>query len=88
MTVPNERPIFDVRPASDGPPSALCSLTASGAAVFTDARCPSCRRIVLLVPGVVLVEVRALVGVRQASGRGPVASCRRCGGYCEVVTHR
>ncbi len=92
MTPPDPVPIFKAHPAPDGPPTALATLTVTGAAVFTDARCPQCRKIILLVPGVLVLEVRVLPGhghraLEGASGRGRVALCKN-GHYAEVIEHR
>ncbi|MBK8006771.1 MAG: hypothetical protein IPK12_23565 [Gemmatimonadetes bacterium] len=88
MTAPIPNPIFRKHP--DGPQTALVTLTVTGAVVFTDGRCPDCRRIVLLVPGAVLLSVTRLPenSPRRASGRGPIACCKRCGHWLEVVEHR
>ena len=68
---------------------ALVSLTVTARAiVFTDARCPNCRRLVMAVPGTPAIEVRAVAHNDQRSGRGRVVSCQRCRTLCEVVEHR
>ena len=91
-TLTNTRasPIFKVSTTytTDGPNAALVSLTVTSAAfVYTDARCPKCRRMVLLVPGTPLLEVRPIAQNRDASGRGRVVHCpnRHCRTLSEVI---
>ena len=65
------------------------SITAMRAVVaFTDARCPRCRSLLMVIPRRVVVEVR-IVEERQGSGRGRVLMCHkpRCGHRCEVIEH-
>ena len=55
--------------------------------VFTEARCPGCRRLVMAVPGRVTLESRMVRDNTERSGRGRVVSCPRCKGLVEVVEH-
>lgn len=66
---------------------AFVTLTVTASAIFTDARCPACNRIVMLVPGVIDIEVRSVQGPSGASGEHRVVPCKRCGSYCEVREH-
>lgn len=91
MPNPDPRPIFTV--ASSAHRVALCSLTVvhveRRALVFTDARCPDCDKILMFVPGVVIVEVRPVRTIADRSGRGRVVRCPndRCKHYAEVIEH-
>lgn len=66
---------------------ALVSLTVVALVVYTSARCSSCGRRVMTVPGVVDVEVRSVASNAHQSGRGRVVSCARCRTLCEVIEH-
>lgn len=81
-------PVFQVT-ASLVAPVALVSITVtSRAVVYTDVRCPNCRRLVMAIPGTPLFEVRKVASNDERSGRGRVVSCHRCSTLCEVVEHR
>lgn len=63
------------------------SAPAQRVASYVDARCPGCNRIVMAVPGPVIVEVRKVKDNAARSGRGRVTSCKRCSTLCEIVEH-
>ncbi len=98
LTHTRASPIFEVSGTpttsrSSGPHAALATLTVTRAAVvFTDARCASCRHVIMLVPGLLLLEVRPLASNAEASGRGRVVRChsrreRRCTQLNEIIEH-
>lgn len=57
-------------------------------AIYTEARCPTCHRQIMAVPGSVTIEVRPLANQGERSGRGAVVSCKRCQQLREVIVHR
>ncbi|HLB55143.1 MAG TPA: hypothetical protein VJK71_08545 [Gemmatimonadales bacterium] len=65
---------------------ALCTVTVTAVAVYTDARCPGCQRLIMAIPGLVTLEVRRVATTTDRSGRGRVVTCKRCG-LCEVIEH-
>lgn len=57
-------------------------------AAWTNAHCPPpCDRVVMTVPGSVLLEARRLVSFGGRSGRGRVVTCPRCEKPVEVIEH-
>jgi len=66
---------------------ALVSMTVTVAA-YSDVRCPKCHRLVMTVPGRVMIEVRTPRDNADRSGRGAVVSCKRCGGLVEAIVLR
>lgn len=64
------------------------SVSVSSMATYTYARCPSCDRLIMAIPGKWDVETRPRPTSAQWSGRGPVVVCKRCGEYVEVIVHR
>ena len=59
---------------------ALVSLTVT-AVVYSEARCCSCNRKLMEVPGI--PTVREVTG--NGTGRGPVVVCKRCSTMLEVA---
>lgn len=87
MTAP---PVFRVSATATQPVAhvALVSITVSARAiVFTDVRCPNCRRRIMSVPGTPVIDVRAVRTDADRSGRGRVLGCKRCSTLCEVIEH-
>lgn len=90
MTHPQRAvPVF--RPSAPQPTPvqvALVSLTVYRATVYTEARCPPpCNRKVMDIPGVVVIQTRAIKSEDERSGRGRVVPCKKCGGLVEVIEH-
>ena len=54
----------------------------------TDARCPTCKSLLMVIPRRVVVEVRR-VETREGDGRGRVLMCHKptCKHRCEVIEH-
>ncbi len=93
LTCARSSPIFQPVPSDVARPVALVSLTvthsvvARATLVFTDARCPKCRRLVMAIPGLPTIEVRTVASNSDRSGRGRVVDCRRCSTLLEVIEH-
>lgn len=67
---------------------ALVSLTVYRASVYTEARCPPpCNRKVMDIPGVVVIQTKALQNDDERSGRGRVVHCKKCGCLVEIIEH-
>lgn len=83
-------PIFSASTTSVAPVALVSLSVTARAIVFTDVRCPNCRKLVMAVPGVVIAEVRAVKDNDARSGRGRVVKCNRggCQTLCEVIEHR
>jgi hypothetical protein len=66
--------------------AALVTLTVTGAALFTDVRCP-CGGKIMAIPGVVRTAVRVLASPEDATGRGRIVMCHRHAPrrFCEVI---
>jgi hypothetical protein len=55
---------------------------------WTNAHCPPpCGRVVMSIPGRVLLEAKRLTAHRHRSGRGRVLTCPSCRELVEVVEH-
>ena len=63
------------------------SVTVTQTVTYMNARCPTCNRLVMAVPGVCRVETRSSRTRANLSGLGPVVVCKCCGDYVEVITH-
>ena len=57
-------------------------------AIYTEARCPTCSRQIMAVPGSVTLEVRCVPSQQDRAGRGAVVTCKRCQQLREVIVHR
>jgi len=57
-------------------------------AVYSDVRCPKCSRIVMAIPGRVIVTTRTPLDNPDRSGRGSVCLCKRCGSLVEAIVVR
>ena len=80
--------VFRVKAARGAIFSASVTVSVMQTVTYTQARCPSCNRLVMLVPGACdRVETRSRPTSAQCSGQGPVVVCKRCGTYVEVITH-
>lgn len=88
MSTARAAPIFSASQSS-AVHVALVSITVSArAVVYSDARCPNCKRLVMALPGTPVFEVRARESNDDRQGRGAVVSCHRCKTLCEVIVHR
>jgi len=57
-------------------------------AAYTDVRCPQCNRLVLAIPGTVVVTARIPRDNADRAGLGPVALCKRCSSLVEAIVLR
>ncbi len=64
------------------------SLTVTAIPAYTDVRCPTCTRIVLQVPGRVVVSSHIVAREQDRTGRGAVCKCRHCHRLVEAVVLR
>ena len=98
MTHSRAAPIFtpSAQPAeSHGCPTALATLTVTGAFLYTDVRCPGrikvarcevpCRTWLLAIPGEVRVTVRLLKTDSERNGQGLATRCPRCNSKVELA---
>lgn len=69
-------------------PSVVAAATLTVVATWTNAQCPPpCGRVVMAVPGRVLLEAKRLTSFGRRSGRGRVITCPRCESAVEVIEH-
>jgi hypothetical protein len=88
LTLPQKDPTFRVA-FGRGSHVALVtvSVTARATVIYTDARCPTCNRRVMSVPGTMTLDVRVVANDAARSGRGRVVGCKRCATLCEIIEH-
>ena len=58
------------------------------APVFTEARCPACHALLMVIPRRTVVQTQVVVA-RMGTGRGRVVMCRarKCNHRVEVIEH-